>query len=122
MIIDCDTGLDDAVALLLALRSPQLNVLGITCVAGNVNLANVVNNTLKVVDHSGKEVAVYAGAAQPFVPKKAADASHVHGADGLGGLVFPAPRARAQSEHAVDFIIRTTMQAQKPMSGSPWRH
>ncbi len=115
VIIDCDTGLDDAVALLLALRSPQLNVLGITCVAGNVSLANVLNNTLKVVEHSGKNVTVYAGAAQPFVPKLSADASHVHGADGLGGLVFPAPHISAEQEHAVDFIIRTTMQVQEPL-------
>ena len=111
VIIDCDTGLDDAVALLLALRSPQLEVLGITCVAGNVSLANVLNNTLKVVEHSGREVPVYAGAAEPFVPKKAADASHVHGADGLGGLVFPAARRTAEAEHAVDYLIRATMQA-----------
>ena len=56
VIIDCDTGIDDALALLLALRSPQFNVLGITCVTGNVGINKVVRNTCVVVEHSGKLV------------------------------------------------------------------
>ena len=67
VIIDCDTGMDDAVALLLALRSPEFNVLGITCVNGNVGLDNVVHNTLRVVEQSGKHVPVLRGRAQCLI-------------------------------------------------------
>ena len=116
VIIDCDTGLDDAVALLLALRSPALNVKGITCVNGNVGLENVVNNTLRVVEHAGKDIPVYAGARTALVPDRSReDASEVHGKDGLGGIPFPGPASKVQEQHAVDFIIETIMAASEPM-------
>ena len=115
VIIDCDTGMDDAVALLLALRSPEFNVLGITCVNGNVGLGHVVNNTLRVVEHSGKDVPVYAGYSSALMPAGEEDAAAVHGKDGLGGLPFPAPKKQVEQEHAVDFIIRTFMDAKEPM-------
>jgi len=115
IIIDCDTGLDDAVALLLALRSPALNVIGITCVNGNVSLDKVINNTLRVVDHSGKNVPVYAGAVSALIPEKSANAAHVHGSDGLGGIPFPASTRKIENEHAADFIIRVTMEARQPL-------
>ena len=116
VIIDCDTGLDDAVALLLAIRSPELNVKGITCVNGNVGLDNVINNTLRVVEHSGKDIPVYAGARTALVPDRSReDASEVHGKDGLGGIPFPAPISKAQPGHAVDYIIDTIMSAEEPI-------
>ena len=115
VIIDCDTGMDDAVALLLALRSPEFNVLGITCVNGNVGLDNVINNTLRVVEHSGKNVPVYAGYSQTLMRAGEEDAAAVHGKDGLGGLPFPAPKKKLEQEHAVDFIVRTLMNAEEPM-------
>ena len=115
VIIDCDTGMDDAVALLLALRSPEFNVLGITCVNGNVGLGHVVNNTLRVVEHSGKDVPVYAGYSAALMPGGEEDAAAVHGKDGLGSLPFPAPKKQAEREHAVDFIVRTLMEAKEPM-------
>lgn len=115
VIIDCDTGLDDAVALLLALRSPDLNVVGITCVNGNVSLDRVTVNTLKVVDHSGKKAPVFAGATSPMIPEYSEDASKVHGSDGLGGIPFPDPKGRIEPMHAVDFIINTFMNANEPM-------
>jgi len=116
VIIDCDTGLDDAVALLLAIRSPELSVKGITCVNGNVGLDTVVANTLRVVDHSGKDIPVYAGARTALVPDRSRDdASGVHGKDGLGGIPFPAPRTKVQPEHAVDFIIDSILSAETPM-------
>ena len=115
VIIDCDTGLDDAVALLLALRSPELNVLGITCVNGNVELAKVVYNTLRVVEQSGKHVPVFAGAASALMVNADENASNVHGSDGLGGIPLPQPKAKVESEHAIDFIVRTFMQAPEPM-------
>jgi len=115
VIIDCDTGMDDAVALLLAIRSPILNVKGITYVAGNVNLDYVINNTLRVVEHSDQKVPVYAGARMPLVPQISDDASSVHGKDGLGGLPFPDPQASVQKTHAVDFIVDTIMAAEQPL-------
>ena len=115
VIIDCDTGLDDAVALLLALRSPEFNVLGITCVNGNVGLERVVINTLKVVDYSRNIVPVYAGATSCLIPDYSEDASKVHGSDGLGGIPFPDSQRNAENEHAVDFIVRTFMEASEPI-------
>jgi inosine-uridine nucleoside N-ribohydrolase len=107
--------MDDAVALLLALRSPEFNVLGITCVNGNVGLGHVVNNTLRVVELSGKDVPVYAGYTAALMPAGEEDAAAVHGKDGLGGLPFPAPKKQVEREHAVDFIVRTFMEAKEPM-------
>lgn len=116
VIIDCDTGLDDAVALLLAIRSPVLNVKGITCVNGNVNLANVINNTLRVVEHSGKDIPVYAGAHTALIPDRSKeDASVVHGKDGLGGISFPGPTTSIKSQHAIEFTVETIMNAEEPM-------
>lgn len=115
VIIDCDTGMDDAVALLLALRSPELNVMGITCVNGNVGLDKVVYNTLRVVEHSGKDVPVFAGHSTTLMHAGEEDAAAVHGKDGLGNLPFPAPKKTVEKEHAVDFIVRTIMEASEPI-------
>lgn len=115
VIIDCDTGIDDALALLLALHSPELNVLGITCVNGNVTLDKVVINTLKVVDHSGKAVPVYAGASDALLPEKSENAPHIHGTDGLGDLSFPKTKNHAERENAIAYIIRTLMDSDSPL-------
>jgi len=115
IIIDCDTGMDDAQALLLALRSPAFNVLGVTCVNGNVTLDKVMINTLKVVEHSGTEVPVYRGAAQALIPEKSQNAPEIHGSDGLGNLDFPAPVTQPADENAIAFTIRTLMAAKEPI-------
>ncbi|MDO9545180.1 MAG: nucleoside hydrolase [Pelolinea sp.] len=116
VIIDCDTGLDDAVALLLAIRSPELNVKGITCVNGNVGLDKVINNTLRVVEHSGMNIPVYAGARTALIPDTSKeDASAVHGKDGLGGIPFPDPTSSCEAQHAVDYIVETIMNAEEPI-------
>jgi inosine-uridine nucleoside N-ribohydrolase len=109
VIIDCDTGIDDALALILALRSSELDVAGITCVNGNVTLDKVVINTLKVVDHSQKAIPVYSGASDPLLPERSENAPHIHGTDGLGDLSFPSPECQAEKENAIGFIIRTLM-------------
>ncbi len=114
VIIDCDTGVDDALALLLALRSPALNVLGITTVAGNALIKKVVRNTLVVVDHSGKDVPVYEGAYRPMVGAWQV-AEYAHGTDGLGDVGFPNPKRTVEREHAVDYIVRTVMAATEPV-------
>lgn len=114
VIIDCDTGVDDALALLLALRSPAFNVMGITTVGGNVPLDKVVRNTLIVVEHSGKQVPVFRGSPCPLLcPLHTAEIAH--GSDGLGDIGFPDPRSSPSAEHAVDFLIRTFMEAKEPI-------
>ena len=115
VLIDCDTGMDDAVALLLALRSPELEVVGITCVNGNVSLDHVTENTLKVVEYSGVNTPVYAGAQSAILHTKNRNAAEVHGSDGLGGIHFPDPEHKVMDQHAVDYIIETFMSAKKPM-------
>jgi inosine-uridine nucleoside N-ribohydrolase len=114
VIIDCDTGTDDALATLLALRSPALRVLGITTVGGNVPLDKVVRNTLTVVEHSGKQVPVLRGAARPLL-RPLQSAEHIHGTDGLGGTSFPDPLGSVGDRHAVDFLVETCVNAAQPI-------
>lgn len=114
VIIDCDTGMDDAQALLFALRAPQFNVVGITNVAGNVSIGKVVRNTLVVVEHSGKTVPVYEGAYCPLLGSPET-AEYVHGSDGLGNIGFPEPALKKADEHAVDYLVRTYMEATEPI-------
>lgn len=113
VIIDCDTGVDDALALLLALRHPELNVVGITTVAGNVTLDRVVPNTLKVVEHAGRTTPVYAGAAASLLGTTET-AELIHGSDGLGDLGYPEAAARAHPQPAVDFLVETYLNAPNP--------
>jgi len=105
IIIDTDPGQDDAVALLLALASPELDVLGITVVAGNVPLHWTQKNTLKVCELAGKRTTrVFAGASCPLV-RPLVTAEHVHGRTGLDGPELPEPTMVLQAQHAVDFLI-----------------
>ncbi len=114
VIIDCDTGVDDAIATLFALRSPVFNVLGITTVGGNAALENVLRNTLIVAEHSGRKVPVYRGCARPLlVPLETA--KYAHGSDGFGDIGFPDPHGTVEDEHAVDFLIRTFMDSEEPV-------
>ncbi len=108
IIIDTDPGQDDAVAILLALASPdELDVLGIVAVAGNIGLAQNTINALKVVELSGrKDVPVYAGSARP-IRHPLVTAEHVHGKTGMDGPDLPAPKLLAEKQHGVDFIIGT---------------
>jgi len=110
IIIDTDPGQDDAVAILLALASPEeLDVLGIVAVAGNVGLANNSRNALKVVELSGRtDVPVYAGCARPL-RRALVTAEHVHGDTGLNGPDLPEPAIALQKQHGVDFIIETLL-------------
>jgi purine nucleosidase len=113
IIIDTDPGQDDAVAILLALASPEeLDVLGIVAVAGNVGLARNANNALKVVELSGRtDIPVYTGCARP-VRRQLVTAEHVHGETGLNGPTLPEPKITLQKQHGVDYIIDTLMAAE----------
>lgn len=108
IIIDTDPGQDDAVAILLALASPEdIDVLGITCVAGNVPLALTAKNARMVCELADKaDVPVFAGCDRPL-GRDLVTAEHVHGKTGLDGPNLPDPVMPLQDKHAVDFIIDT---------------
>ncbi len=107
IIIDTDPGQDDAVAILLALGSPELEVLGITCVAGNVPLSLTSRNARIICELAGRpDVPVYAGAERPLV-RKLVTAEYVHGKTGLNGPELWEPQMPLQAAHAVDFLIDT---------------
>jgi purine nucleosidase len=108
IIIDTDPGQDDAVAILLALASPEeIEVLGVTAVAGNVPLALTAKNARIVCELAGRtDIPVFAGCDRPL-GRALVTAEHVHGKTGLNGPVLPDPTMPLQEEHAVDFIIRT---------------
>ncbi len=107
IIIDTDPGQDDAVAILLALASPELDVLGITAVAGNVPLALTQKNARIVCELAGRvHVPVFAGCDTPLI-RKLVTAEHVHGKTGLDGIDLPDPTMPLQDTHAVDFLIET---------------
>jgi purine nucleosidase len=109
IIIDTDPGQDDAVAILLALSSPELDVLGIVAVAGNVPLALTQKNARKICELAGRaDQKVYAGAAQPL-KRSLVTAEHVHGKTGLDGPDLPEPQMPLQAQNGVDFIIETIM-------------
>ena len=112
IIIDTDPGQDDAVAILLALASPEeIEVIGITCVAGNVPLALTSKNARIVCELAGRpDVPVYAGCDKPL-GRKLVTAEHVHGETGLNGPVLPDPVMPLRDGHAVDFIIDTLRRA-----------
>jgi purine nucleosidase len=110
IIIDTDPGQDDAVAILLALGSPELEVVGITAVAGNVPLKLTEKNARKICELAGRpDVKVYAGAIRPLM-RHLVTAEEVHGKTGLNGPELPEPKMKLQDEHAVDFIVRTLME------------
>jgi len=111
IIIDCDPGQDDAVALLLALASPEeLDVLGITTVGGNVPLELTQRNARMVCDLAGSNVPVYAGCGQPM-SRPLRTAEYIHGSSGIDGIDVFEPVTPLQSRHAVDFIIETLLAA-----------
>lgn len=107
IIIDTDPGQDDAVAILLALASPELEVLGITCVAGNVPLPLTSKNARVVCELAGRaDIKVFAGCDRPLV-RPLVTAEYVHGKTGLDGIALPEPAMALQPGHAVDFLIET---------------
>jgi purine nucleosidase len=104
-LIDTDTASDDAVALIMALNTPEVQVVGITTVAGNVPVAQATRNALYVTELCGANVPVYSGCTGPLW-RRYEDATWFHGQDGLGDQGYPAPKRSAEGTHAVDAIIR----------------
>jgi purine nucleosidase len=111
IIIDTDPGQDDAVAILLALASDELEVLGITCVAGNVPLSLTAKNARIVCELAGRtNMRVFAGCDAPM-KRKLVTAEHVHGKTGLDGIALPDPVMPLDPQHGVDFLIETLREA-----------
>ena len=105
-LIDTDTASDDAVALIMALRSPHVRVLGITAVAGNVGVDQAARNALYTAELCGSHVPVSVGAEKPL-RREHQSADWFHGKDGLGDHSYPAPRRSPEKQPAVDFIVET---------------
>lgn len=109
LLIDTDTASDDAVALILALKTPGITVRAITTVAGNVNLDQGTRNACFVAELRGSDVPVHAGVAKPLL-RAAEDATWFHGNDGLGDRGFVAKSRKSSGRHAVDVIIELSHQ------------
>lgn len=111
VILDVDTGVDDACALLLAAMHPDLELRAVTCVGGNAPLVDVVRNTLTVLEACGAtSVPVAAGASHPLL-ERPVDARHVHGNDGMADLGWAPPTTTADPRHAVDLLRQTIDEA-----------
>jgi len=106
VIIDCDPGIDDAIALLLAFASPGIEILGITAVAGNIPLRLTEANARRICEIGGRtDLKVFAGCGRPLLYSARDGAAAFHGADGLGDTHLPEPTMPLQEQHAVNFII-----------------
>ena len=117
IVMDVDTGIDDALAILYALAHPELDLLGLSCVAGNVAVDQVVSNTCQVLDAAGAaNVPVAAGAAQPLVERARREGGGPHGSKGLGGIQLPAPSRQPAPVHAVELLHTLIMDAAEPLS------
>jgi purine nucleosidase len=118
IILDCDPGHDDAVAIMLAAAHDDIDILGITCVAGNATLSNTKQNALKVCSLIGRtDIPIYAGSDKPL-KYKLVTAEHVHGKSGLdtdGQEIAIAHEYNIQDMHAVDFIIKTCHKQLEPI-------
>lgn len=110
VIIDCDPGIDDAIALLSAFVAPQLNILGICTVCGNQPLPNTLRNALQITELGQRaDIPVFAGCHQPMFREPIH--GQFHGENGLGNTAFPAPQKQPETLHAVNFLINSCEQA-----------
>ena len=118
IILDCDPGHDDAVAIMLAGINPKIELLGITVVAGNQKLEKTVNNALKVCNHLNLDVPVYSGMSRPMIREQLI-ADDIHGETGLDGPKFEELKIKAEDKHAVNFIIDTLMNSDEKVTLVP---
>lgn len=116
VILDVDTGIDDAMAVLFALHHPDIDVRAITCVAGNVDLPQVLENTLALLELAdAAPIPVAGGAEQPLIGE-ARSAAWIHGADGVGGIDLPRGVRSAEPVRAVELLRRTLMESAEPLT------
>lgn len=122
IVLDVDTGVDDACALLLAALHPRLDLRAVTCVGGNAPVDDVVRNTLTVLESAGRsDVPVARGAERPLL-ERPVDARHVHGDDGMADLGWPAPSLAPDPRHAVEVlrdVCRSAASAGSPLTLVP---
>ncbi len=119
IILDCDPGHDDAIALLLALASPEVQLLGVTTVSGNQTLEKTTANAIRVLDHVGRpDIPVAAGADRPLVRERHV-AAEVHGETGLDGPELPPPSRPAQDGHAIEWIAEAVSASTEPVTLVP---
>jgi inosine-uridine nucleoside N-ribohydrolase len=119
LVIDCDPGQDDAIAILLALASPEVELLGVTTVAGNQTLEKVTTNALRVLELAGRsDLPVAAGADRPLV-RELVTAADAHGETGLDGPDLPAPRSAPVDQHAIDLLAELVLGADRPVTLVP---
>ncbi|MGH2509486.1 MAG: nucleoside hydrolase [Ktedonobacteraceae bacterium] len=110
-ILDTDPGIDDALALFLALASPEVHLEAITTVSGNVSVEHTTRNALALLELAGRtEIPVARGCAGPLL-SVAVEAADVHGENGLGGVILPAPQKQPVPQHAIEVIIEKVMAA-----------
>ncbi|MEH7223239.1 nucleoside hydrolase [Bacillus sp. JJ1566] len=111
IILDCDPGHDDAIALLLAAGNPTIEIVGVTTVSGNAEIDNVTVNALKICEIAElHDVKVIKGCGEPLVRKRQ-NAHKVHGDSGMDGPILPEPSLQAEKQHAVQFIINKLMES-----------
>ena len=116
VLLDVDTGVDDALAILFAVRHPGLRVRAISCVNGNTDVDQVVRNTLKVLDAAGApDIPVATGARQALI-EPPRDARHVHGQDGMADLGLPVSRRQAVDVHAVELLRQLIRTGTEPVT------
>src|SRR2546426_5043215 len=119
ILIDCDPGHDDAIALLLAVASPEVDILGVPAVAGNQTLDKPTANALRVLEFIGRtDVQVAAGADRPLVREQFV-AAYVHGETGLDGPDLPQPQSKPVAQHAVDFLAEKIRTSERPVTLIP---
>jgi inosine-uridine nucleoside N-ribohydrolase len=119
ILLDCDPGHDDAIALLLALASPELELLGVTTVAGNQTLEKTTANALRVLELAGRaDVPVAAGADRPLA-RELFIAAYVHGESGLDGPELPEPQGAPIEQHAVDFLAERILGSPRQVTLVP---
>ncbi|MBD8168614.1 nucleoside hydrolase [Erwinia persicina] len=110
IIIDCDPGIDDAIAILLAIADPEIKLMGITTIAGNISVDKTFKNAREITELAGKsDIPVFKGTSRPLM-FAAGKTTMVHGENGLGGIELPEPVQEDSGYHAVDFIIKTVME------------
>lgn len=112
IILDCDPGHDDAIAILLAAKNPAIDLLGITVVAGNQTLDKTLVNALNVCQFLDLDVPVYKGCGQPMIRDKQVVAPEIHGESGLDGPQFGALTKEAETQHAVTYIVDTVLASE----------
>ncbi|MFA6627674.1 MAG: nucleoside hydrolase [Bacilli bacterium] len=116
IILDCDPGHDDATAIMMAAKNPNIDLLGISVVAGNQVIERTAINAMNVCQYLGLDIPVYQGCGQPMIRQRPIIAADIHGKTGLDGPNFKPLKRKIEKKHAVNFIIDTLMAGESDIS------